>query len=72
MAHRTARTAARLAGAVLTASAVAVVGPAVVPASAAGVVQLGHSPTPTYATVAPASAGPAELPRSDVRVVRVR
>lgn len=57
MAHRTARTAARLAGAVLTASAVAVVGPAAVPASAAGVVQAGHSPTPTYATVATTTPG---------------
>ncbi|QFQ31499.2 hypothetical protein EEW87_015905 [Janibacter melonis] len=72
MAHRNARTAARLVGAVLTASAVAVVGPAAVPASAAGVVQLGHSPTPTYATATAASTGPAELPRTDVRVVRVR
>lgn len=67
------RTTLRIAGAVISASAVAVVGPAAIPASAtqAGVVTTGHSPTSTYAGATSGSVSPTSLPEAGTRTVRV-
>lgn len=69
----TVRTTARVAAAVVSASAVAIVGPAAIPAAAtaSGAVQLGHSPASTYATSGASAVSPTALPRTDARTVRV-
>lgn len=67
------RTTLRVAGAVISASAIAVVGPAAIPANAtqAGVVTTGHSPASTYAAASASSVSPTSLPEAGTRTVRV-